>query len=867
MRPVTFSVILGIILILHTAVGFSQFATSTEKMAFRSMEKHRWQKAEARLRKALAKNTLNPSVRYVLSVFYFHPENPAFNLDSAHHYVADALADLMLTSGHDRERLARVSIDSLHLLRLRSEIDITAFEVARKSNTEEAYSYFITHFPAAAQRQLAEDLRAEVAYEVALRGNTYEAFHDFIERYPYAKRVPEARAHYERLLYLEKTQDKRLSSYERFLSEHPETPYRPEIVRYIFQLATADGDVKSFVDFMTRYPGTHEAKIARQLAFHLLLDDEEAKWPPGVLNDSLENLRLLNSFYLVPVLRNDRYGFMDEYGHEVVGPRFKTIDPDYLCGYVTSDVLSADGHLVSRKGGDIYTGPVDDVESLGAGFLKIVTPSGVKVIHKSGFIVADSLEDARVLSRAYLALKKFDAWFLYTLTGRLLDANPWDDIAALGDVVTFRSGKKIFLARKNQLAAIANGHPLEFSAAFDEVRAWTHDLVWAKAGENEGVFDQNLKAVIPMEKRKLTQTFFGALARESGGPALYNWLGQRSNGFQSVHTFDQWVVVQQGGKWRLFDPRFGQIESKPYDTIRAEGPFVVGVLTDTLYVHYRDNRVRMFVHPAAVSFIPGMDTTSFLLLKGDKQNTVYDLAGHKLFSGEFDALTYGGDGVFIVTKKEKKGLVNAAGQTLLPAEYDAIGTSQNGLISLLKNKRFGSYNVRDKKLIKPQYDRNLYPYGADWITTFRDGYYGFLGWDNKAVSKFEFDEISYWNDSIALVRKGTFWNLYDIAHANATSGNMRNVKLIKDTQAEKLAIVQKDNNFGVISSRRGVVVPISFSDVINLGSAEEPLYFTEKQVREASLFVVIYYDRDGNLLRKEIYEDPAEYDRIYCSDH
>jgi hypothetical protein len=38
-------------------------------------------------------------------------------------------------------------------------------------------------------------------------------------------------------------------------------------------------------------------------------------------------------------------------------------------------------------------------------------------------------------------------------------------------------------------------------------------------------------------------------------------------------------------------------------------------------------------------------------------------------------------------------------------------------------------------------------------------------------------------------------------------------------------------------------------------------------VREASLFVVIYYDRDGNLLRKEIYEDPAEYDRIYCSDH
>jgi hypothetical protein len=84
---------------------------------------------------------------------------------------------------------------------------------------------------------------------------------------------------------------------------------------------------------------------------------------------------------------------------------------------------------------------------------------------------------------------------------------------------------------------------------------------------------------------------------------------------------------------------------------------------------------------------------------------------------------------------------------------------------------------------------------------------------------------------------------------------------------EKIAIIQKDKSFGVISNRRKVVIPVTFTDIINLGSADEPLYFTEKHIAEASLYIVIYYDASGNMLRKEIYEDAADYDKIYCSDN
>ena len=68
----------------------------------------------------------------------------------------------------------------------------------------------------------------------------------------------------------------------------------------------------------------------------------------------------------------------------------------------------------------------------------------------------------------------------------------------------------------------------------------------------------------------------------------------------------------------------------------------------------------------------------------------------------------------------------------------------------------------------------------------------------------------------------------------------------------------------MISNRRGVVIPIKFSDIVNVGSPESPVYFTEKHVPEASIFVVIYYDAKGILLRKDVYEHD-DYDRIYCS--
>ncbi|MGC1243564.1 MAG: WG repeat-containing protein [Chryseosolibacter sp.] len=858
--------IIGVLLFLSGGVTFAQ-SGGAEKPAMKHMEKHRWQKAEDKLRKSLSRDTLNAPVRYLLSVFYFHADNPARDLDSAYHYAVTALDDYALSPFREREKLRKMSLDSVRLISLRAQIDSTAFEVAREVNTEAAYLEFLSDFPSAVQRDLAARLRDEVAYREALDANTHQAFLTFLNRYPDASKAPEARAHYERLLYTAETRDQRLASFERFLKDHPETPYRKEIDRHIFEISTADGTVESFLAFITRYPANDLVKKAEQMIFHMLADVENPQWPVRFLNDSLRNLLGLNTTYLVPVLQNNRYGFLDENGREVLAPQFKNIHPDYLCGNITDEVLMVDNKLVARNGSIIYQGDADELNDLGVGFLKINTPAGAKVIHKAGFVLHDSAEDCRILARRYVAVKKNNTWLLYTLTGRLLDEHGWDDIYAIQNVIAFRSNKNVFIAPNAQLGRSADGGALLLSDPFDEIKVWPPGLLWGKAGDFQGVLDESLQGVIRFDRHILNQTFFGATARVPNGYTLYNWAGRRSTTFDQVHVFDPWVTVRRNGSWFLFDPYLMKDESKAYDSIRTEGPFPVGIRADSITVHFAQNHVATFFRPLKVAFVPGMDSTSFLMVADHHRiKSVFDIRGRKLFSAAFDAIEYAGQGIFVITRREKKGLLNMQGAALLPAAFDAIGSVKGNVISILKNKRFGAYHIQHKKLIKPQYDRNIVPYTETVVSTFREGHYGFLGWDNKPVSLFAFDEIRYWDDSVALVRNGADWNFYDIAARQNTERNLRKIVMIRNTTDEKIAIIQKGNNFGVIANGGKVIIPVTFTDIVNLGSTDQPLYFTEKHVQEASLYIVIYYDHAGNMLRKEIYDYASDYDRIYCTD-
>ena len=855
-----------LLIFFFPGVSVAQPGRTSSEVTLRDADQHRWEKAEARLRKSLSRESLNPSVRHALSRYFFRDDNPAYDLDSAYHYAVTAFEDYRGVSDKTKNRLKRTDLDSAALVALRVRIETAAFEVARSENTEAAYLSFLSHFPTAAQREDAEQLRNEVAYQTVLRSKTPEDFRRYILNYPHSKRAADAQKRYDRLLFEQATSDQSLQRYEAFLRDHPETPYREEIDRRIFEMSTISGGVASHLSFMGAYPANKFAETARNVAFHLLNEEEQPDWPDHFLSDSLRRVLQLNRYPLVPFLENGRFGFMDSHGATIIPPSYAQIHGDYLCGNVEGDVLIVEDRLVARDGTTICRGPISALADVGVGFLKVASGGKTMVVHKSGFIVADSLDDARVVLKRFLAVRRHDAWWLHALTGRLLDARPWHDIDAVHDLLLLSRNEKKFIARL-EMVPDAEAAVIKLSDPFDEVKPWPGGLIWGRSGQFEGVLNDRLESFIGFDQHTLARNFFGATATLRSGFALYNREGKRSSIFEKVLILGKRAAVRRNGLWSFFDPVSQTLVGRTYDSLTSAGPFFL-VVNDSVTIHFQNNSSRRFYKPKGIAFVPGMDSTSFLVVDTNGHDkSVFDVNGKKLFSAFFDTIESAGHGVFVVSRKNKKGLINGNGQQILTPEFDAIGSLKGGIVSVLKNRKFGTFDIEKRKLIRPLYDRNPVSYTQDVITAFRDGYYGLVGWDEKPLSAFDFNEVTYWSDSVALVRKGSAWSLYHIVTGEDIERDLRSISVVKESPHEKIAIVQKGNDLGVLSSTGKVVIPMTFSDVINVGSSESPLYFTEKHVPEASIHVIIYYDAAGNMLRKDIYDDASEFDRIFCTDH
>lgn len=396
------------------------------------------------------------------------------------------------------------------------------------------------------------------------------------------------------------------------------------------------------------------------------------------------------------------------------------------------------------------------------------------------------------------------------------------------------------------------------SPTYDDAKAWKNNLIWVQHENQSGLLNQTLDYVVSLGKSSLNTSFFGVIASVPSGFKVYT--SQDSATFRNVIAQEPWLAVKDSN-WKLIDPATLSDLSVPFDTITFYGSFPAGRRNDSTFIFFNPKRIWRGVHPSSIEFISGQDSV-YLSVEEKGRKSLYNRKGRKLFTATFDRIQFAGGDLFIVYRKDKRGVISNSGKILLPIQYDAIGTMKDGLMSLLRSSRFGVYNHLTRKEIHPSYGKNLTPYNSKVVVAYRNDHYGFVDWDNRPLSKFEFKEVRYWNDTTALVRKDN-WMLYEIKTGLVLMDRIKDLKMIRDEPKEKLAIIYQDANHGVVHNQKGIIIPISYSDIVNIGSGSKPLYFTEKHVEEASVFVVIYYDAEGNLLRKEIY-DNDEYDRIYC---
>jgi hypothetical protein len=852
--------LLSIVGLLISVVSFGQ----PERQAMASLEKGKWEKARAQLTKALRKDSLNTAARFAFSTYYFSPGNPAYHIDSAYHYTQRAFAAFMQADPKQRERLKKLPLDSTLLISRREAIEEAAFDRARKLNTEQAYLYFIARFPQATELEQAAKLRDEVAYLEALKDDTYEGYFRFLSRYPNALRAQEARERYEKLLYETKTKDQKLVSYRAFIDQYPASPYRQQAELQVFEISTASGRSETFTDFINTYPASSITRKARNILYHLL-KEEEKNIPAVLLTDSIRTLRQREQVYLVPFFNSGKFGFMDADGAEVMAPFISELNREYRCGNIREELLVGDNQVMARNGAVVYDGRVHELDDLGYGYLLADRESCAVLLHKSGFIIDDCVDEAQVLAGSMLAVKKNNRWTLRTLTGRALPLGEFELVESMDKVLAVREEGKFRLILKDDAAKTADRQAPVFSRQFDEVKRWSNHTIWVREGDQQGLLGMDLKAKIGLEKQEILYAYFGAAIRSDGLTWLWNPSVGTTEKFQAVEIQQPWIVAKENGSWRLLDQRFNAYPKEPFDSLYFNGPFAVGVKRDSIHVYVGEHTFIPLRKGDNFQFLPGRDSVYFLMVEEKEGKTVYTPKGEKLFTVSAERIDYAGENLFIVMRREKRGLINLQGKVIVQPGYDAMGNLDKGTVPVLKDKKFGVLDVINRREIKPAYEKNLVGFSPGHLIAFKGGAYGIINWANKPVMPFEYEEIRYWNDSSALVKKNFQWTLYNFVEKKIIADRIKSFSWLLNTPDEKLIIFHQEGYYGVLSSREGIILPATYSDIVNLGSGTKPLYFTEKHVEEASIYVVIYYNEHGKLLRRQVFEID-DYERIYCSD-
>ncbi len=842
-------------------------AQSSPASALSRIEKSNWIKAEQQLRKSLKKDTLNAEARYVYSLLYFSDGYPKKNIDSAYHYALASLSDFRKSSLRQKERMKRFPLDSFILVSLRKKIDSAAFERAKTINNIQSYQIFLDEFSFASQQDAAIELRDEVAFLGALRINTYSTFKDYVIQYPLSHRKEEAEKRYEKLLFEDKTRDGKLRSYQNFLKDYPLSIYRSDAEKIIFEISTASGEPEEFAHFISSYSASHARKKAEDILYHLQRGVEQVA-VPMTLTDSLNTIRILEKGYWVPVLKNEKFGFMDENGKEIIAPRFDIIYDDYKCGEIRTDYLITSDGIFSRSEELIFRGLIEEVTELGLGFLKVQDSTCFHVIHKSGFkLNSHCIEDAKVVANRFISYKANNKWGLVALNGLNLLAAEFEDIYSLEQVIVLvKSGKKS-LKTPEQIYALADKNTFSESIVVDEIRQLDPDTYLVKNGSLEGTINSHLDFIIPLDRQVLTRTPYGYVAEKNEKFRVIGIADELAgNQYDEIRFYENWLSLKNESGLHLFSIPDKMNLATELDSIWFLNKLAFCLKEDTLQVFLASGVNRKFLAQSDFQFIKSLVTELFFHTYERNLKHVYDAAtGLKLFQLDFDEIEYLGGQVFAVTYKGKKGLVQMDGKSVLPVEYSQIVKAQENYVSLFKDKKFGLFDLKTRKLIKPLFESNVKPFRENIYVTSKDGLYGFIDADAKPIGKFEFDDIIEWNDSTALVKKNFQWMIYNWTSGKIAVDRIRDYRIVLNGPEEKILIAHQGTAYGVISNKHGIVIPCTFSDIINIGSTEDPLYFTEKNVEEAEIYVVIYYSKMGEQIRRQVFEKD-EYEEIYCEE-
>ncbi|MTI33381.1 WG repeat-containing protein [Xanthovirga aplysinae] len=873
--------------VLFTLAIFCTFSTITQgqnlKKNLKLLDENDFDRLEKGIQASISKNNINPISRYSYSLLFVNDSFPRYNVDSAYYYVLGAIVDLDSLDSKKSNRIVKagLSIDTLQYQK--SHLDSLAFNIALEKNTESDYQYFIGLHPDAKQVPEAIHRRNGLAFEKAQKLNTYRAFREFVDKYPDAEQVKEANEFYSYLLFEEKTQDKDRIAYDQFLKNYPTNPYIDQAYLRLYYIVTAPNTEEAYLDYIKSYPNSPYHQKALNAFFYYYTSTHKGKDFlrdfGSMANDSLKEAALWADTLLIPIVKDQLYGLMNAEGKVVLPPTYEHISSEYLCDCIRGSFFVASSQespqILSKNGQILYNKPFDHVEDLGFGLIKLEKDGNFGLFHQSNNeILPKGYEEIRLLENSFIIYRKNGLWGLATINGEEIFSNQFEEIYSEGQFIIFDNGNRLALSKKEKLLRSIESYPLNLTFIYDEAEEVSEGFILASEGEKETLLDKNLKTVIPLKKQEITQWYGGWLTKNSNGYSVLDrnfqpFLNQK---VEKVKFNPNWFAFESNHKWSLINNSDSTEFLVTGDSLNLLNPdFAILYKGDSTQLFFNGGKQVNISNTKSQTLLSTYspdqkkeESYLFIVLSNNSKE-VYNNKGEVILKGNYDEVDLSGNFLLKARRGQKISLVNHEGEQLLPLAYEGIGKFSEGLVPILLRGKFGAYQVENKQLIKPVYSTQLKVYNDSLLIAKKNGTTGLIDLKNESITNFEFDDITYWTDSLALVKRNDYWSLYNIYEDENVYDEIIDPFFIRQDQEEKLIIFRNDKGFGVLSSLKGEVVPAGYNDVINIGAPENPVFFAEKYIDEADFYIGIYYNEEGKIIRRQSFNE-EDYDLIYCDE-
>ncbi|WP_157638198.1 WG repeat-containing protein [Flexithrix dorotheae] len=857
-----------------------------------ALDKQDFSKAKKLLEKIIEKDSTNAGGLYLYSIYFLHPYNDqGVEIDSSYKYVLSAISSYYALEEKEIIKLANVGITDRELTFQKSYIDSLGFAIADSLHTIESYQHYVDKFSTATQFNLATHKRDSLAFVDAEQTNTYETYYHFFTSYPNARQAEEAEIRYHKLLFQEKTKDGNLESYAQFIEDYPESPFRPDAENQFYRKFTADHKVATYEKFLEKYPDNAYADRAWKWLWFLTKDTDKESflkiYPQIPDKDFINKHQVLDftHFFLFYDDEKGLYGFMDQFGEILIDAQFDDIHPDYFCESVVEDFIIIRKEekygAIDKTGKSIAKIEFDKIEAFSPGVLIVEKEGKLGLINRTGYtILENEYEDIEYLNSSLIKVKRGEKWGLVAFNGvSLLGCEYFELRVDSGGVVAIKQmGKYAIKTEKELFSLAAQGKKTELSFKYDSYGVIQNEYLklyadgyyslWKIEG-NKGIIEYALE---------IEETPAGWLVFKDNKFQIFDKEGKRITpvNFEKIVVNRKAYGIRLEKKWGVIDFK-GNIFIQPkYDTLifigdrgillfedkKKLGYFYKDDFTDfTKYKSLNIQAVKVLNEDSVFADVPYIITEDrngkMGLLSGD---------GKVLISNRYSSLALMPDGLVIVEQYKKRGLMNIEGKTVLKPQYDGIANFEEGYYSLLKSKKFGVYDLPHNSTIPPVYDGLLKFYGhSDSLYIAKKGKYGLIDRNNQVLADFQFDDLKHWNDTSVLVQHQGKWKIFDYIDKYFIPETFDTFDYLRQDEEETIITTFRASGYGLLSNKRGRLIPEEYSQIVNLGDMETPLYFVEKDVSQAGLYILLYIDKNGEVIKKQVLQE-KDYEKIACYD-